>query len=284
MITRARGLRPSSLALSARHHEHGGGAVVERAGVAGRDRAALLEGRLERGQLLQRRRGARPVVLGDDGAVRQRHRHDLAVEVAALLRGDRQLLRALRVLVHVRAADLVALGDVLGRVAHRDVGVRVAVLALQTLVLVGGAGRLGALVVARDPLHAGGDVGVALAGDDGVGGLADRLEAGGAVARDRRAAHAQRQLLGAQRDDARDVEGLQALRHAAAAVELLDAGRVDVGVAVEQRVDHERAHLVWAQLGEGALEGASDRGADGIDDHGFRHLRSPESLVLTGEP
>src|SRR5437667_458215 len=91
-------------------------------------------------------------------------REIVPVEVAGLLGGDGELLRALRVLVHVGAADLVAIGDVDGREPHLDVGVRRAVLALKLLVLVGGAGRLRALVVAAHPLDAGGDVGVALAG------------------------------------------------------------------------------------------------------------------------
>ena len=72
-------------------------------------------------------------------------------------------------------------------------------------------------------------------------------------------------------DDPADVEGLQALGHAAAAEDVLDRGRVDVRVALEQPVDDVGAHLVGALLGERALEGAADRGADGVDDHCFGH-------------
>ena len=39
----------------------------------------------------------------------------------------------------------------------------------------------------------------------------------------------------------------QALRHADAAEDVLDQGRVDVGVALEQLVDDEGAHLLGAQ-------------------------------------
>ena len=46
-----------------------------------------------------------------------------------------------------------------------------------------------------------------------------------------------------------------------------------LGVALEQLVDDEGAHLVGAQLGQRALEGAADRRADGVDDHCFGHLR-----------
>ena len=69
----------------------------------------------------------------------------------------------------------------------------------------------------------------------------------------------------------RDVEGLQALRHADAAEDVLDQGGVDAGVALEQLVDDEGAHLVGAQLGERALEGTADRRAEGVDDHCFGH-------------
>jgi hypothetical protein len=151
--------------------------------------------------------------------------------------------------------------------AHRDVGVRPAVPALELLVLVLRAGALDGLVVARDPLDAGGDVGVALAGGNGVGRLADRLEAGGAVARDGRAVHAHGQLLREEHHDAGQVESLQPLRQADAAVELLDLCRVDLGVALEQRVHDERAHLVRAELGQRALEGPADGRANGVHDH-----------------
>src|SRR6266511_3304178 len=102
----------------------------------------------------------RAVVLGRLASIGQRDRNDLAVEEPGLLGGHRELLRALRVLVHVGAADLVAVGDVLGRQAHRDVGVGLAVLALQLFVLIRLARGLGALVVAAHPLDAGGDIGV----------------------------------------------------------------------------------------------------------------------------
>ena len=46
---------------------------------------------------------------------------------------------------------------------------------------------------------------------------------------------------------------------------------VHVRVALEQPVDDVGAHLVGALLGQRSLEGAADRGADGVDDHGFGH-------------
>ena len=68
-----------------------------------------------------------------------------------------------------------------------------------------------------------------------------------------------------------DVEALQALRKADAAIDLFDQLGIDLRVALEQGVQHEGAHLVRAQLGKGALEGAADGRANGVDDDCFRH-------------
>ncbi len=76
-----------------RHHQQRGGAVVERACVAGGHRAALgVERGLELGEHLRGRAGPRPRVLGHLRPVGERHRHDLGVELAGLLGGDRALL------------------------------------------------------------------------------------------------------------------------------------------------------------------------------------------------
>ena len=110
------------------------------------------------------------------------------------------MLGAERVVVHLVAGDAVLLGDVDRGDAHVDVDVRVTlVVAGQQLVLVVGAGDLAALVEARDELDPGGDVGVALAVLDGVGGVPDRVERGGAVAGDGDAVRLLAQILGEQR-------------------------------------------------------------------------------------
>jgi hypothetical protein len=101
--------------------------------------------------------------------------------------------------------------------------------------------------------------------------VADRVEAGGAVAGDGDPVDLLRQLLAEQGDDAGEVEGLQALRHADPAEDVFDQRRVDLGVALEQLVDHIGARLVGAQLGQRALEGTADRRADGVDDDCFGH-------------
>ena len=186
--------------------------------------------------------------------------HDLAVEEAVLLRRDRELLRALGVLVHVGAAHLVALGDVDRGQAHVDVGVRLAVLADQVRVLVVDAGGLGALVEAADELDPGGDVGVALARLDRVrrmrgsrrgtrrssGRWSSPVTVSGAA---RRAATTIRAMLNACRPC-----GMPQPQ-----IDLLDRLRDDVGVSLQQPVDDVRRGLLGAKLGQRSLERAPDR-------------------------
>ncbi len=105
------------------HDHHGGGTVVERAGVAGRHRATFAEDGLEGGQPFQGRAGPGAVVLRDDVAVGSGHRNDLAFEEARLLGGDGPRLALKGELVLLLAAHLLELGHVLGRLAHGDVDI-----------------------------------------------------------------------------------------------------------------------------------------------------------------
>ena len=66
---RASGVEAELLGLGVAHDDDGGGAVVERAAVAGRDGALLAEDRVESLHRLEGDAGAGAVVLGDDGAV-----------------------------------------------------------------------------------------------------------------------------------------------------------------------------------------------------------------------
>jgi len=130
-------------------------------------------------------------------------------------------------------------------------------------------------VVARDELDAAGDVDVTLTRDDRVGGVADRVQARRAVARDRGAVRVLTELVAQQDRDAGDVVGLQTLRKAAAGDELLDGRGIDVRVALQELIDHEREGLVGAQRGERALEGTTHGRPDGVDDDGFGHEIGP---------
>src|SRR4029450_8195921 len=75
-----------------------------------------------------------------------------------------------------------------------------------------------------------------------------------------------------QHHDAPDVEGLEALGHAAAADDLLHRLRSDLGVALEELVENEGAYVVGSQLRKRAFERAADRCPDRIDDDCFWHL------------
>ena len=113
-----------------------GGAVVQRAGVSRGHAAALLaEGGLQLRELLERGARARAVVLRHGPLVGRLDRHDLAVEEPAVARLDREVLRALGVLVHVLAGHVEAVSHVLRGLAHLDVGVVRPVAALELGVL-----------------------------------------------------------------------------------------------------------------------------------------------------
>src|SRR5699024_1161136 len=111
------------LDLDVGHDHQGGGAVVERAAVAGVDGAVGAEDRLELRDLLVGGAGPRAVVGGHDGAVGHGDRGDLIGEVAALDGVDGAVLRAHAPVVLVLTGDAGHLGDVLGGLAHGDVDV-----------------------------------------------------------------------------------------------------------------------------------------------------------------
>jgi hypothetical protein len=121
--TRARGVSPCRFARLPARHDHGAGAVVHAARVAGGDAAALLaEGRGQLGESLQRGVGAEVLVLlhldGVALAAGDRHRDDLLGEAAFLLRLAGALLRAEGEGVLVGAGDLEVLRHVLRRLRH----------------------------------------------------------------------------------------------------------------------------------------------------------------------
>src|SRR5207244_10620901 len=80
-----------------------------------------------------------------------------------------------------------------------------------------------------------------------------------------------RELLREEYGDAAEVPALLALREPHTRDDVLDGRGVDAGVALEQPVDHERGHVVGADADQRALEGAPDRGANGVDDDCFWH-------------
>ena len=251
-------------------HEHERGrAVVQRAGVAGRDLAVVAEDRRELLQLLVGGGGTRPVVGVDDRSVRARVRRQLAREMTGGLRSDGALLRLLGEAIHVLARDVELVGDVLRGHPHRDVDVRDRALAHQLRVQLLGVLRIA--VDLRDRLDAGGDIDVALARLDRVERHPRRLERGGAEAVDRRSRHAVRELR-EQRRAAGEVHPLLLLREAAADDHVDDVLRLELRHLRHRLADREGEQVVGALVDQRALAGAPDRGADGADDHGFGHV------------
>src|SRR4051794_4980730 len=111
------------LRLVLTHDDDRSSAVVERAAVAGRDRAIRAEHRLELADTFDGHACARPVILGDLGAVRLADRDDLALPEAV---GDGLLSEVLRPhaeRVLLLAPDGLLRRDVLRGLAHRDVDV-----------------------------------------------------------------------------------------------------------------------------------------------------------------
>jgi hypothetical protein len=72
---------------------------------------------------------------------------------------------------------------------------------------------------------------------------------------------------------AADVHALLAGLEAAAHHDVVRLSEVDLGVAVDQRLQRHGGEVVRADVLEGPLDRAPDRRADGVDDDGFRHAR-----------
>src|SRR5205807_3082023 len=73
------------------------------------------------------------------------------------------------------------------------------------------------------------------------------------------------------RHHARQVEALFSAGQPATEVQVVDLVRVELGYLRQRRADHGRGEVVGPQVGEGALDGAADRGAGGGGDDSFRH-------------
>ena len=218
-----------------RGEQAGGGAVGERGGVGGGQRAAaggLVERRLQRCEFLQRGIRAQDVV-----ARHAAETDDQVIEEAALVGGGELLVRGQRPLVLRVARDVPFLGHVLAVVAHRLAGARLGdagevrlefaeVEALERAQLV--LGRLGhrgieqaaTQLLAVHDRHVGRGIGAAtdadvdLAGRDLVGDGHDRVERGaaGALHGD---ARCQRRQSGGQRGLAAEVPVAGMLDHRA---------------------------------------------------------------------
>src|SRR6266849_6861742 len=186
-------LRANAEGLGAvhRHHERRAGAVGELRGIAGGHgplAGVLVEVRWQFQEPLERRVGAITLVLLDvvrlladhrarllvEDAARDVHRRHLFLEESFLLGARRTLLTQERVAVLGLAADLVALGDDLGRVAHYHVDAGEMLLHPRV--------RVAVALRHRDRLDAAADHDVDAVADDVVRRDRDRLEPRGAEA------------------------------------------------------------------------------------------------------
>jgi hypothetical protein len=176
------------------HHHAGRRAVGELAGVAGGD-DAVLSHRFQPRQPLGGGIGARPLVmlqrdlfvrdllglLVDDGHTHG-NRRDLGVEAAGLARRRDALLRLQAVCVLALARDVVAFGDDLGGVDHRQVDLRLD----RHQLVVHQPERVAVVVLHQaDRFQSAGDSRLHAVIADGVGQKRHRLQAGGALPVDR---------------------------------------------------------------------------------------------------
>ena len=246
--------------------------VVQARRVPRGDRAARLEGGLERGQRLEGRVRTRALVLLDDGRAlfsRDLDCDGLRLEAARRHRGHRLLVALEREAILVGARHASLLGGVLREVSHVGVVERVPqpvvnhpVHELRVARLDAGAHAEDVMGRVRHRLHPAGDDALLVARPDRLGGEHDRLEPRAAhlVDRDRR------DRARKSRMDRRLACGRlphPTLEHVAHD-HFLDLPGVDGGAA-HGLADHEGAELRRPERRETA-EVLADRRADGADD------------------
>ncbi len=280
--------------------QHRGGTVGQRRGIGGGQRAApghLVEGRLQRGQLLQRGIRAQDVV-----AVHAAERHHQILEETALVGGSQLLVRRQRQLVLRLPGDAPFLGHVLAMVAHALAGARLgharelglqlgqAEPGQQRLDLVaGGLGAVGgkdarAQLLAVDDRHVGGgvrtaaDARVDLPHRDLVADVNDGVQRGaaGALHGD---ARGQRRQPGRQRRLAAEVPVRGVLDHRAHRhfAQLLPLQ----AELFHQRAERAHRHPEIADIrirGVLAAEGDADAAEDG-DRAGCGHREKPRGMA-----
>ena len=286
--TRARGVSPCSRRRFLGSEDHRRGAVVDAGGVAGGDGAGVADDRLELGEIVERRIGARMLVLVDHDraglAARRFDRDDLLGEIAGGGGARGALLRAQRERILVLARHLIFLGDVLAGLGHRidavarlhrrideapaERGVVGLDRARKRLARLAGDERR-----PRHRLDPAGDGEIHLAGADGARRIADGVEARGAQPVDGEAGDRLRQP-GEQERHARDVAVVLAGLIGAAEEHFVEPRPVGLGVAGDERLDRRGREVVGAHLGERAAV-AADRGAYGIADEDVAHRSLP---------
>src|SRR5260221_1755490 len=243
--------------------EHGRGAVGQRRGGPRGHGSRRIESRRERRKRLLAGVRANAAIAVDDALARL-DRHDLILELARLLRRRRLAVAGDGDLLLLLAGDLVLARDVLGSLAHRDVGLR------GFLDEAGMRHRVEAHH--RHPGHRfdpGADEGLAGIELDCARRHVDGLHRGTAEAVDRGGGDGDRQM----REEARetgDVEPLLALGHGAADEDVLDILRLDPG-ARDEAGDHGGEQLVRTNACQGTFLGEVEGRAGIADDDDVLH-------------
>ena len=266
-----------------RGDEQRAGAVVDTRGIAGRHRAVGAKGCRERGELLERRLRSRMLIACHDErrlalALRNLHRHELAREEAAPGSRRRALLTAQREAVLIRARDVELRGDVLAGLRHGVDAEAFLQARIDETPADGGVEDLGVAAEgtvrlrhhewrARHRFDAPGDRELHLAGTDRAGGDRHRIEPGAAEAIDRGPRHRYRQSREQPRH-ASDVAVVLARLVGAAEEHLLDCGRIERRLALEERRDGDRRQVIGAHRCERTAV-APDRRADRLADEGL---------------
>ena len=286
--------RRSAPVLGGQHHARR--AVVDLRRVAGGDRPALAEHRLELGQALQRGVGPRPLVdlhhrrLAAPGPGRP-HRHDLAVEASLVACGHGAAVGLQREAVLVGPGDLVALGHVLRRLAHPLGGVHLRKAGVDEAPADSGVGDLrhpageravGLELHQRRPahrFHAAGQHQVGLAQADRARGLVDRLQPRRAQAVHRHARDLHRQP-GQQQSHASHVAVVLSRLVGVPEEHFVDRRRVDL-VALHRGGHHPRGEVVGTHARQRAAV-APHRGPHRIDHERLAHSARNPTATLAG--
>ncbi len=246
-------------------HQHGRRAIGQRRRGAGGDYAMLrIEGRLQRCQRFERGAGTDATVFGDHFAIGGGDCDDLIGQQAGAAGGGRFLVRCQRQLFLVGARHFVAACDVLGGLAHADVGVSVG----QQF----GIRRESQAALRHHGHRLGADaqIGFADAGLDLRCGDVYRRHRRAAEAVDGHAGHFMRET-GQQADDAGHVIALRGFRISAAEDDVVQQQRVQAG-ALHQALYDLGCDGVRTGFGQLAFAGKVERGACIGTDYGF-HMK-----------
>ena len=284
---RARGGQTQLGRTPVAHDHHGSRPIVQRAAVAGSDRSVRAKDRFERRDRLHCRAWSWPIVSAHHRAIRKCDRCDLGVEDLVCNGLLCEVLGAYAELVLFDARNTAKDGDVLRRLTHRNVDIRKQSILTRIVPFLiarcsghaaprrGGKDRIVGVdgidssrteaSIARDAVHARGDEGMTLTGLDRVEGHPGGLHAGCTKAIDRCCWYIIKSEL--HGDPTRHIATLFITRLHAADVDVIECARVQRLDLVQRGADHAGCKIIWTNVLERALSGASDWRTGGRNDN-----------------